>query len=298
MNHFKFMKSIKTMKKLLIKTTSFISLLSLGFLSTKPAIADTQYGENSLRPESLKVTFYEVGLASNDLVDRFSVLDSPSGVEADIADENSVKDLVKGIKANAGTYTHFYAVISNTYKVKGASKGCYTKAGNYNLTDRVFNFNEYTENGVEIPCSACQHDAWSAASSNAGSFGEAAITELAYGVDNSGQPDFKGAYGPASPSTSISVGGIEVKSMNMYLTNSSNPYDFIDDTTPVNQLPAASTRNRVLYIGELAQSVTVEEGSAGTVQLYFDFSKGIAFDDDCDSFKFNSNNFDMSVITE
>ena len=39
-------------------------------------------------------------------------------------------------------------------------------------------------------------------------------------------------------------------------------------------------------------------GSKGTVQLYFDFSKGIAFDDDCDSFKFNSNNFDMSVITE
>jgi len=286
------------MKKLLIKTTSIISLLSLGFLSTKPAIADIQYGENSLRPESLKVTFYEVGLASDDLIDRFSVLDSSSGVEADIADENSVKDLVKGIKANAGTYTHFYAVISNTYKVKGAAKGCYTKAGNYNLVDRVFDYNEYTENGIKVPCTNCQNDAWSATSTSPSSFGEATITELAYGVDNSGQPDFEGAYGPASPSTAISVGGIEVKSMNMYLTNSSNPYDFIDDTTPVNQLPAASTRNRVLYIGELAQPVTVEEGSKGTVQLYFDFSNGIAFDDNCDSLKFNSNNFDMSVITE
>ena len=292
------MKSIKTMKKLLIKTTSIVSLLSIGFLSTKPAISDIQFGENSLRPDSLKVTFYEMGLASEDLIDVFSVLDSSNGVEADIADENSVKDLVTGIEANPGTYTHFYAVISNTYKVKGASNGCYTKEGNYDLTNQVFDYDKLTENGVEADCNNCQSDAWSAATTNAGSFGEAIIRELAYGVDNNGQPDFEGAYGPATPSTSISVGGIEVKSMNMYLTNGSNPYEFLDETTPVNQLPAASTRNRVLYFGELAQPVTVEEGSHGTVQLYFDFSKGIAFDDDCDSFKFNSNNFDMSVITE
>ena len=114
------------MKKPLIRTTIF-SLLSIGFLSTKPARSDIQFGENSFRPESLKVTFYEMGLASDDLIDVFSVLDSSTGVEADIADENSVKDLVTGIEANPSTYTHFYAVISNTYKVKGASNGCYTK---------------------------------------------------------------------------------------------------------------------------------------------------------------------------
>ena len=34
------------------------------------------------------------------------------------------------------------------------------------------------------------------------------------------------------------------------------------------------------------------------VQIYFDYSNGLAFDDDCDAVKFNSGDFDMSVITE
>ena len=44
--------------------------------------------------------------------------------------------------------------------------------------------------------------------------------------------------------------------------------------------------------------VKSEEGSKGVVQIYFDYSNGLAFDDDCDAVKFNSGDFDMSVITE
>ena len=40
------------------------------------------------------------------------------------------------------------------------------------------------------------------------------------------------------------------------------------------------------------------DNSKGTVQIYFDYSNGLAFDDDCDAVKFNSGDFDMSVITE
>ena len=289
------------MKSLLFKTTSIFSIFSLNLLSTMPGIGgETQYGENSFRPDSLKVTFYEVGLASDDLINVFSVLDSSTGIEANIADPNSVKDLVTGIEANPGTYTHFYAVISNTYKVKGSSNGCYTKSGSYKLSNSVYNYKTYTENGIAQPCNGCTYisDGYSAATSNSSSFGEATITEQAYGVGDNGEPDSAGNYGPGTPSTTISVGGLEVKSMNLYLTNSSNPYDFLDETTPVNQLPASSTRDRALYIGELSKSITVEEGSKGTVQLYFDFSKGMGFDDDCDSIGFNANYFDMSVITE
>ena len=72
----------------------------------------------------------------------------------------------------------------------------------------------------------------------------------------------------------------------------------VDDETAVNALPAPSTRDRVLYLGELSSSVIVTDDSEGTVQIYFDYSNGLAFDDDCDAVKFNSGDFDMSVITE
>ena len=44
--------------------------------------------------------------------------------------------------------------------------------------------------------------------------------------------------------------------------------------------------------------IVVADNSKGTVQIYFDYSNGLAFDDDCDAVKFNSGDFDMSVITE
>ena len=107
-----------------------------------------------------------------------------------------------------------------------------------------------------------------------------------------------GAYGPAVPSTNLSVGGNEVLSAKIYVTNSSNPYSIVDENTAVSELPASSTRDRMLYVGELSSSVIVTDDSKGTVQIYFDYSNGLAFDDDCDAVKFNSGDFDMSVITE
>ena len=289
----------KKMKNLISKTTSIFTLFSLGLLSTMPSMgSNEQYGENSFRPDSLKVKFYEIGLSNSDLSNVFSVLNSPTGVESNIADPDSVNNLVTGIDANPGTYTHFYAVISNTYKVKGSSNGCYTKSGSYKLSNEVYNYKTLIENGVERSCIGCENDGYSAATSDSSSFGEATITEQAYGVGDNGEPDNVGNYGPATPSTTISVGGLEVKSMDLYLTNSTDPYSYIAKNTPVNQLPASSTRDRALYLGELSQPVTVDEGSEGIVQLYFDFSKGMGFDDDCDSIQFNSNYFDMSVITE
>ena len=124
------------------------------------------------------------------------------------------------------------------------------------------------------------------------------MREQAFGVDNAGGPSNVGAYGPAIPSTNLSVGGNEVLSAKMYVTNSSNPYSIVDENTAVSELPASSTRDRMLYVGELSSSVVVTDNSKGTVQIYFDYSNGLAFDDDCDAVKFNSGDFDMSVITE
>ena len=205
--------------------------------------------------------------------------------------------MATGVTPVVGTYTHLYAVISNTYKMKGSSNGCYTKNISVNQSNSVFDASITTKNGATYQTNT-SYDGWSAATSNSAEFGEASLREQGFGVGSDGEPDMVGAYGPAVPSTNLSVGGNEVLSAKMYVTNSSNPYSIVDENTAVSELPASSTRDRMLYVGELSSSVIVTDDSKGTVQIYFDYSNGLAFDDDCDAVKFNSGDFDMSVITE
>ena len=290
------------MKNLIFKTATTISIFSLSLFNAKPVLTDTYvYGSNSTRPDSLKVTFYELGVSNSDFTKTFPVLNSTSGVEVDIADENSVNNMITNVKPVPGTYTHLYSVISNTYKVKGSSNGCYTKNVNVNHTDSIFTASISTKNGSFLNTGGGKLDAWPAASSNSSDFGEASVTENVFGVGPDGesdQPTATDAYGPLKPATNLSVGGNEVKSAIIYLTNSNAPYDFVPGDTLRADIPAASTRNRMLYLGELSSPVIVEEGSKGVVQIYFDYSNGLAFDDNCEAIKFNSGDFDMSVITE
>ena len=290
--------TLKKMKNLIFKTAATISIFSLGIFNAKTGLTDTYvYGSNSTRPDSLKVTFYQLGIANSDFTKVFSVLNSASGVEVDIADQNSVNNMATGVTPVVGTYTHLYAVISNTYKMKGSSNGCYTKNISVNQSNSVFDASITTKNGATYQTNT-SYDGWSAATSNSAEFGEASLREQGFGVGSDGEPDMVGAYGPAVPSTNLSVGGNEVQSAKIYITNSSNPYSIVDENTAVSELPASSTRDRMLYVGELSSSVIVTDDSKGTVQIYFDYSNGLAFDDDCDAVKFNSGDFDMSVITE
>ena len=291
-------KHLQKMKNLILKTASFLSLISLGFLYSRPALSDTYvYGSNSTRPDSLKVTFYQLGIANSDFTKVFSVLNNPSGVEVDISDQNSVNNMASGVQPIIGTYTHLYAVIKNTYKMKGSSNGCYTKNTSVNQANAVFDAADSKKNGTTF-CTNCTFDGWSAATSNSSEFGEASLREQTFCAANDGEPDCEDGYGPVIPSTNLTVGGNEVLSAKMYITNSSNPYSVIPDGTAVTDLPASSTRDRVLYVGELSSQVVVDDNSKGVVQVYFDYSNGLAFDDDCDAVKFNSGDFDMSVITE
>ncbi len=286
------------MKNLILKTASFLSLISLGFLYSRPSLSDTYvYGSNSTRPDSLKVTFYQLGITNSDFTKVFSVLNSESGVEVDISDQNSINNMATGVTPVVGTYTHIYALVDNTYKMKGSANGCYTKNTSVNQSNGVFDAANSTLNGVTF-CTNCNFDGWSAATSNSAEFGEASLREQTYCVGNNGEPDCTDGYGPVIPATNIAVGGNEVLSAKLYYTNSSSPYSIIPEGTAANNLPASSTRDRTLYLGELSSQVVVTDNSKGTVQIYFDYSNGLAFDDDCDAIKFNSGDFDMSVITE
>ena len=291
------MTRLKKLKNLLLRTAATLSIFSLSLFNAKPGLTEIIYGSNSPRPDSLKVTFYQLGISNSDFTKVFSVLDSESGQEVDISNQNSVNDMASGVKPAIGTYTHFFAVISNTYKMKGSANGCYTKNITVNKSNAVFDASITKEDGVTT-CTNCQYDGWSAATSNSAEFGEASLREQAYGVQGDGEPDFEEAYGPVVPLTNLTVGGNEVISAKMYLTNSSNPYSIVEEGTAVNALPASSTRDRSLYFGELSSSVIVSDNSEGIVQIYFDYSNGLAFDDDCDAVVFNSGDFDMSVITE
>ena len=289
----------KKMKNLIFKTAATISVFSLSLFNAKPGLADTYtYGSNSTRPDSLKVTFYKLGIANSDFTKVFSVLDSESGVEVDISDQNSINNMATGVSPVVGTYTKMYAVISNTYKMKGSANGCYTKNADTTIKYGIFDASISTRNGDDSYCNNCSFHGWPAATSNLSEFGEASLTERSYGLNENSEPSSGDSYGPVEPSTNFSVGGNEVKSAQMYLTNSSAPFSFIPEGTLLSDLPAPSTRDRVLYVGELSSSVVVEEESKGVVQIFFDYSNGLAFDDDCDAVKFNSGDFDMSVITE
>jgi len=287
------------MKNKIQKTISLISILSLGFISSVPAFAEKYvFGQNSTTPDSLKVTFYEIGLTNSDLSNVFSVFKNSSGIEVDISKESSINDLISNVNPSPGTFTHIYGVTGNTYKMKGSSNGCYTKSISVNMSDAAFNAGSSTEDGV-VYCTNCAFDGWSAATSNSNQFGEAIITEQAFGVGSDGENDQNtDGFGPATPLTSINVGGNEVSSVSLYLTNSSSPYSYLPEGTLLANSPSSSTRDRSLYLGTLSSPVVVKEESKGIVQIYFDYSNGLAFDDDCDAIKFNSGFFDMSVITE
>ena len=285
----------KKIKNLFFRTTATISIFSLGLFSAKPVTSDTWvFGSNSTRPDSLKITFYQLGITDSNFTKVFSVLNSESGVEVDISDQNSINNMATGVKPVIGTYTHLFSVISNTYKMKGSANGCYTKNTSTSLSNNIFNASNATKNGVSL--GQDEFDGWAAATSNSAEFGEASLKEQSFTVDDNG-PNHSNAYGPSAPSTNISVGGNEVLSARMYLTNSSNPYSYVEEGTSLSDLPS-SARDRVLYLGELSTPVVVEKNSNGIVQVYFDYSNGLAFDDDCDAVKFNSGDFDMSVITD
>ena len=287
------------MKNLIFKTATTISIFSLSLFNTKTGLTDTYvYGSNSTRPDSLKVTFYKLGIGNSDFTKVFSVLNNESGVEVDISDQNSINNMATGVKPVVGTYTHMYAVISNTYKLKGSANGCYTKGISTRMTNGVFDASKSTKNGDDSYCNDCDWHGWLAATPNQSEFGEASLREHTFGMNQFSEPNYGDAYGPIEPSTNLSIGGNEVNSAQMYLTNSSDPFSFVPEGTSLSELPASSTRDRVLYVGKLSSPVKVEEASKGTVQIYFDYSNGLAFDDDCDAVKFNSGDFDMSVITE
>ena len=90
---------LKNLKSKYTRTFYFISFILAFFLPSMPGLSDTYiFGSNTTKPDTLKILFYQLGLTTSDFTNIFSVLDSELGVDVDISDQNSVNDLVTGIK--------------------------------------------------------------------------------------------------------------------------------------------------------------------------------------------------------
>ena len=99
-------------------------------MNSNPVLSDIQYGSNSTRPDSLKVTFYEIGfctsdpLASGTFVDTTcsKTWDNASGFESDLG-QQSYEDMIgTTYRIPNATYTHAYGIMNNSWSYKGQYK--------------------------------------------------------------------------------------------------------------------------------------------------------------------------------
>jgi len=139
LNLFKSMKSKSALKNIL-KFSLGIGLL-IPFFRNEPAkayltpcadsgtVADLSGEANPcfLTPETLKVTFYEVGFCTSDPLATGTFVntscekswENSSGFESDIGLKRFETMDGKTFRVPNGTFTHSYAIMSNVWKLKG-----------------------------------------------------------------------------------------------------------------------------------------------------------------------------------
>ena len=294
-------------------------------------------------------TVFQLGLTNDDGTKTFQILNEPNGVLVDFAQEGE-SNLATNIKPEPGDYTHIYALISSTYKIKAKSENnhyitdidngtgawsfekpnsiyddnafksinskfkniikrpysCYTKSGaSVNNTNSSFKYKRlFVSNGALYQSNLNPNvDEYSyisngflAGTSNPDEYGEASLTELSFGVSDSGLFDEREQhYGPTVPSTNISTQGVGVSEIAIYKTNSNDPFSiFPKDSTETP--PLRETRDRTYLLGKLQSPIQIKENSKGTINFTFKFNKGLNFSDDCSAIVYEPTYFNMNVF--
>ena len=172
LNLFKSMKSKSALKNIL-KFSLGIGLL-IPFFRNEPAkayltpcadsgtVADLSGEANPcfLTPETLKVTFYEVGFCTSDPLATGTFVntscekswENSSGFESDIGLKRFETMDGKTFRVPNGTFTHSYAIMSNVWKLKGQYKlthdggtTYYTNSTNGLVTTSEADYGEWTD---------------------------------------------------------------------------------------------------------------------------------------------------------
>ena len=238
------------MKFLKFATTSSMLSLALFSLGASKAVADGIF-----RPDTFKVTFYEIGLRDSSSGTLNPILDESSGVEVDLSNAGQSLSLASGKTPASGQWDQLYVLIKNSFKVSGGDgTGCYIQDG----------------------ASAIHSNGTTAiVTSNSSQSGEGTSIHNDYGTP--------GDYGPYSPSITSSVNGSAVSNLKEYLVSSTNP-------SP----NGGGTINRYLYIGDITP-VTISSSSGGSVIYTIDTSQAAEISGSCGGFSFGNLTFNMSV---
>ena len=228
---------MKRFNSFLLKAIALLAFMPI----TSPALADGKF-----RPDKFEITFYQLGFENSTSGARWAIFESATGVDVDLANQNSVSTLISNIQAQKGTWDRIYALVANSEVVSGSGTGCYVKAGTFNQTDSSADYGGATTNASEA--------------------GEGTFIETHFGS--------KESLGPVTTDTSVEVNGQAVSNLKIALVNSDNPV--------VGGGATSATVNRRLYYGPLATSIDTSSKESGTVWITIDPSS--SFEDSCTNF--------------
>lgn len=194
-----------------MKFLKLITAASVCAFSALPLCTTKASADGIFRPDTFKVTFYQIGFRNSTTGTLNPVLNSSSGVEADLSNAGSSLSLASSQTPSEGNWDQIYALIKNSIKVSGTDgNGCFIKDG----------------------ASAIADDGTAIVTTNSSESGEGTTTSMFY--------DGAGDFGPYSPDIASSVNGSAVTDLKEYLVSDSNP-------TP----SGGGTINRFLYIGNI-----------------------------------------------
>ena len=236
------MNSLKKFRSFTAKLTTIFALTASNSLNPTHAQVVTA----TVRPESFKVTFYEVGIQNSITGSRSPIFKNDNGEELDIANPGAL-GFSRLTKPSNGTYDQVYVLVKNSVKVNssnnpGGAATCFTRGG-------------ASSSLAAFPRS------YAVTTANPALRGEATTEEIGFGA--------VGQNGPETPRLIGSLNG-SVRDVTIDLVSSSNPVR-----------NGGGAINRYLYTGIIGATYKVTDSTTGTIAFHFDTSQGLNFLDGC-----------------
>ena len=240
------------------------ALLSCSLLSvTNVALADNDL---QFRPEKLETKFYEIGFRNSTSGKLVSVFANSEGVPINLATEGGLNTLASGMGlTDSGTFDQMYVLVSNTVSVSGtAYSGCFIKSGNTSYSNGDFNLG----------------------TTNSTLAGTNNLTET--GFNGVADMDNTSTYASTNPAVTTTLNGIQTTNLALYLVNK-------DTKTP----GLGGTINGYLFLGNLANEISLDSTKEGTLWVDIDSSEAIEVNNGkvggCNTMNWQNTKFGLSV---
>jgi len=183
------------------------------------------------RPSLYEITVYEAGLQNSQTGERTPVFKNDSGVTIDLANPGTLRNLASGASFKAGSWDQIYSITSNTQSYAGNDgNGCFIRQGSATFPN--------PDNDPML------------ATNNAGLAGTRRVTFEAFNLAGTD-------LGPLTSPSTADAGGRPISNQRSWLVSSSNPVP-----------NGGGTINRILYLGNLASSITTPVDTVNITSTY------------------------------